>query len=104
MHNTPEVIDWFKNIQEKNSYTFAIFDIEEFYPSVTEKLLMNATNFAKEHIDIKQEGIELIFHCRKSHLNNDGEAWVKGNGKEEFDVTMGSYDGAEVWKILVFFF
>ena len=34
--NSNEVIDWFKNIHQKSSHIFTVFDIQEFYPSVTE--------------------------------------------------------------------
>ena len=37
--NSSEVTDWFKNIQQKSYHTFTVFDIKEFYPSITEKLL-----------------------------------------------------------------
>ena len=34
-----EVTKWFKNILNKKEYTFTNFDIQEFYPSITEDLL-----------------------------------------------------------------
>ena len=33
---------------DKNRYKFAIFDTKYFYPSISEKLLTNVLNFAKE--------------------------------------------------------
>ena len=33
-NNTDVVIDWFKQIKNKNFYKFATFDIKEFYPSI----------------------------------------------------------------------
>ena len=36
--NSPEVTKWFKNIKNKNLNTFNVFDIQEFYPSIGEKL------------------------------------------------------------------
>ena len=38
--NSREVIEWFKNIQQKTSHTFTVFDIQEFYPSIKEKLFL----------------------------------------------------------------
>ena len=35
--NSSEVILWFKNIKNKNLHTFTVFDIQEFYPSITEQ-------------------------------------------------------------------
>ena len=49
--NSSSVINWFSNIQHKDHHTFAVFDIENFYPSITEKLLTDSINFAKQYID-----------------------------------------------------
>ena len=37
--NTDTVIDWFKRIRNKHLYKFVVFDIREFYSSITENLL-----------------------------------------------------------------
>ena len=42
---------------------------------------------------------EVILHAKKSLLFLNGEAWNKRNGNL-FDVTMGSYDGAEVCELV----
>jgi hypothetical protein len=76
-----------------------IFDIKDFYPSITEKLLKNALNFANEISPIDPKDKEMIFHARKSLLFNYGESWVK-KGNTQFDVTMGAYDGAEVCELV----
>ena len=39
----------------------------------------------------------------KTLLFHDDTPWVK-SGNEEFDVPMGSYDGAEVCELVGFFF
>ena len=49
-HNSDDVITWFKNIQNMEKCTFIQFDIEEFYPSITETLLVKALSFAKEFL------------------------------------------------------
>ena len=41
--NTSNVINWFQNITDKENCISIQFDIEEFYPSITEHLL-NAKN------------------------------------------------------------
>ena len=64
--NFSVIIDWFKDIQQKSLYTFTVYDIPESFPSVTEKLLKNALDFAQRHIEIKQNNLDLIFHTRKS--------------------------------------
>ena len=45
--NTDSVIKWFQEISEKKSCSFIVFDIESFYPSISETLFNNAINFAK---------------------------------------------------------
>ena len=71
----------------------------EFYPSITEKLLTDAINFTNDYVNINDEAISTIMHARKSLLFCDGDLWVKKSGAE-FDVTMGSFDGAEVCELV----
>ena len=97
--NTKSVIEWFKGISDKTAHTFTMFDIKDFYPSIKENLLKEAINFAKTHITLSKNDIEVIFHARKSLLFSNGDTWIK---KEDglFDVTMGAYDGAEVCELV----
>ena len=67
-----------------------------FYPSVAESLLSKAISFAKNYITISDNGIDIIMHCRKSPIFDNETAWTKKNHSSMFDVTMGSFDGAEV--------
>ena len=39
-------------------------------------------------------------HCRKSLLFDNETAWTKKNHSDMFDVTMGSFDGAEVFELI----
>ena len=79
-----------------------MFDIKDFYPSIKEDLLIEALEFAKQHVTIKPKDRETIFHARKSLLYNEGEPWIKKQSNS-FDVTMGSYDGAEVCELIGIF-
>ena len=97
--NSDSVIDWFSDLTNKNSLSFIQFDICEFYPSISQKLLKNALNFAALHSDISEDDKKLFFHCRKSYLFSKDKIWVK-RGNPNFDVTMGSYDGAEICDIV----
>ena len=45
---------------------------------------------------------ETIFHSRKPLLYKEGEPWIKKQSYN-FDVTMGSYDGAEVCELIGIF-
>ena len=42
-------------------------------------------------------------HCRKSLLFDNETAWTKKNHSDMFDVTMGSFDGAEVCQLISLF-
>ena len=50
-----------------------MFDIKDFYPSIKEGLLIEALEFAKQHVIIKSKDRETIFHARKSLLYREGE-------------------------------
>ena len=50
--NSDAVIDWFMDLENKNSYSFIQFDICEFYPNITENLLTKALNYAKNYENI----------------------------------------------------
>ena len=56
---------------------FLKFDIVDFYPSITEKLLSVAISFAKLFTQIDDDAIQIIKHSRKSLLFNEKEAWIK---------------------------
>ena len=94
------VIEWFKSIKEKEKYTFISFDVVNFYPSISEKLLRRAIDFAKEYTNISARDIKIIMHARKSILFNKGSPWKKKDSESLFDVTMGSFDGAEVCELV----
>ena len=44
------VVNWFKKIPNKHLYKFLMFDINDFYPSIKDKLLWEAIRFAKRYI------------------------------------------------------
>ena len=103
-HSTSSVIAWFSiNVPKKNECKFLKFDIVNFYPSITEELLTASIGFAREHMEISDETINIIMHARKSLLfNPQGETWTKKSGGC-FNVTMGSFDGAEVCELVGLF-
>ena len=94
------VLEWFRNIQEKDRHTFTSFDIVEFYPSITESLLKKAITFAKKHTQVSKQDIKIVMHARKSLLFDKDTPWKKKDSNELFDVTMGSYDGAEICELV----
>ena len=98
--NTRSVIDWFSDIEDKSQHTFLIFDIVDFYPSISEALLKLSLDYARQFTTISDEDIEIIMHSRKTLLFSNNEPWVKRGNSPMFDVAMGSYDGAEVCELV----
>ena len=100
--NTASVISWFTNIQNKRNSKFLKFDIVDFYPSISQELLEKSFKFAQKYTKITKKEIEIIMHSRKALLFNNDDIWIK-KGEKLFDVTMGSYDGAEVTDLVGLF-
>ena len=100
--NTKAVIDWFKDIKDKKDLLFIQFDVCEFYPSISENLLDLALDFASEYTNITDEEKDIIIHAKKTFLFHEGTPWVK-KGDSNFDVGMGSFDGAETCEIVGLF-
>ena len=69
-------------------------NIENFYPSISEKLLSKAILWAKTITFISETAIDVIFCARKNVLYDGTDIWVKKQNAK-FDIGMGSYDGAE---------
>ena len=98
--NSQEVINWFKNTQTRANSSFITFDVVNFYPSITRALLHRALDFAEKFTSISQSEKEIIFHAKNTLLFHNGSPWKKSNAEDLFDVTMGSYDGAETCQIV----
>ena len=100
--NTSSVIKWFKNLPEKNKSKFLNFDIIGFYSSISEKLFKNAIPFVKKFTAASDNTIKIILNVRKSLLFYSNNPWMKKTG-ENFDVAMGSFDGAEICEFVGLF-
>lgn len=98
--NTDAVIEWFNNLTNKQSYTFVMFDIVDFYPSISETLLINALDYASQYAKISEQDIEVIMHARKALLFDGEQPWSKKDNSTLFAVTMRSCDGAEVCEMV----
>ena len=101
--NSEQTIAWFNSIDNKNRHTFLSFDVVDFYPSISEDLLDRAIAWGKQFTLISDNDTKIIKHARKSLLFNNGQAWTKKNNTTTFDVTMGSYDGAEICELVGLF-
>ena len=96
--NSKAVLNWFSLLQNKQKLTFFKFDVCSFYPSISEELFAKAIDFARSKVTITDEQVKILWHSRKSFLFSRGDVWTKKTGT--FDVTMGSYDGAEVCELV----
>ena len=100
--NSKDVINWFQNLNHKNS-SFIQFDIKEFNPSISPNVLSQAVRFASTFANITDIDLRTINHCRKSLLFFNNESWKKKNTDSCSDVTMGSFDGAEICELVGLF-
>ena len=92
--STKAVVRWFRGQENKKKLRFLQFDIEAFYPSITPDLLKRSLDWAATYTPITADEREIIIHSKRSLLYFQGSAWVKQQNSD-FDVGMGSYDGAE---------
>ena len=74
------------------------FDICDFYLSITNKILEISFTFASQFSNISVENIRIKNTHKKTTLFKDGTPWAKKSS--DFDVTMGSFDGAEVCELV----
>ena len=57
--------------------------------------MKNALEFAKSKVHVTDEEIQIILKTKEAILFKNGKPWIKRGGTP-FNVTMGSWDGAEV--------
>ena len=97
--NSISFIEWFNNIPNKDQHRFVVFDIESFYPSISD-LFNEALNFPKTKVDITTQEKSIIMQSRNTLLFNKNQPWVKKSGNEEFDIPMGCFYGVELCEII----
>ena len=97
--NTAAVINWFKSFKNKQHFSFICFDIKEFFPSISQDLLNKALDVASNHDNITTDVRNIIIRAKNSILIHKHIPWQK-KGNTTFDVTMGSYDGAETCELV----
>ena len=97
--STSDVIQWFKDVPVGKKARFIKFDIVEFYPSISMEMLDRALEFAAPLTQLTADEKEIIKLTKQSFLFNEGKCWVK-KSDVNFDVTMGSLDGAETSELI----
>ena len=84
----------------KKQFHFIKFDIVSFYPSISRNILNETIQFARNYHSINDDMINTIMNSRKAFLFYDGNPWVKKDTLQHFDVTEGSFDGAEICELV----
>ena len=74
--------------------------LKMIYPSITKHLLLKAIEHAKLYTSITQQELDIILQARKSLLFSKNKPWEKTINESLFDITMGSYDGAEICELV----
>ena len=62
------LIKWFKRIANKKALSFVDFDVQSFYPFISEKLLTDAISYAKLLANITEEEYSITMQSRKIFL------------------------------------
>ena len=91
---------WFNSLENKEGFSFVCFDVCEFYPLITQKLLSKALDFASKYRKISRHERDIILLAKRSLLFSDDYPWEKKSACNQFDVTMGSFDGTETCELV----
>ena len=100
--NTREVINWFTNLKNKKGLKFIVYDIDSFYPSITQEVMDDALEWASTYLEITPLEKKIIHQACQSFLYNEGTPWVK-RGRENFDIGMGAFHGAQACELVGLF-
>ena len=84
--NTSDATSWFKNINNKKQSSFTNFDIENFFPSISEKLLTDALNLAKSSINITEQELSIIMQSKKSCFSR-----IQNHGSKNLEMKISTY-------------
>ena len=64
--------------------------------------IYQALSWASNLTDRAEDKISIIKQTRKSILFNNGKPWIKKDSNSLYDVTMSSYDGAEICELVAY--
>ena len=70
--SSAEVIKWFDEIKNKERASFIQFDIDKFYPSISEDLLNTALDWASELVEISVQQRHIISSTKQNLLCENG--------------------------------
>ena len=103
--STSSIVDFYPSISEDILDEDILDDdilhiIVDFYPSISEDLLTEALEFGSQYDHITDEEKSIIIKAKNSLLFNGNTTWCKKTSNSLFDVTMGSFDGAETCELV----
>ena len=75
--NSSVVIKWFKNIENKPDCSFIIFDIEDFYESISSSLFNKAIEFGKEIYNLSNDETFINMQSRKIKVNHGSKKMTR---------------------------
>ena len=58
--NSTEVKTWFQKLKQKHTLYFLMFDVDNYYPSITEELLTAALEWAETMVEISEDEKKII--------------------------------------------
>ena len=84
---------------DKQAYSLFKFDLVDFYPCISEELVIKSLNFANSYTNVAAEDLSLIRNACKSVLSKQGNIWRKKRPKNNslFNVAQGYYMGEEIF-------
>ena len=99
--SSDDTLKWFKDIlkSDTSGMKFIQFDIENFYPAISEDLLEKALVWARKHTFLSELATKIVIHARRTILFDGSNTWCKKENSR-FDVGMGAFDGAEVAELI----
>ena len=86
--NSDDVISWFEKLPSKGNLKFINFDVASMYPSITEKLLKDALQWASQYVEISERDKITILASKASLLYDLEKGPWKKKGEIDFDITM----------------
>lgn len=91
--NTADTIGGFTKMKKKSECFFIQFDICNFYPSITEKLLTVELNMVNNYCPINNQDINIIKQAPKPTLFHEVCLWTNWNNPD-FCIATGAFDSA----------
>ena len=95
-------MEWFSKIENKERLSFIQYDVDNLYATITEELINKSLDYASNYVEISDDDRRIILQSKKSFLFDKNQPWCK-KGDTNFDVGMGSFDGAKTCELVCLF-